>query len=56
MSDTHNNLDYYYCEEDFYDEDEWDSEWDSDDDDEWCREIVTRGETTANRFSVRNIL
>ena len=40
MSNLENNLDYYYCCEDFYDDedtDEW-NEFDSDDD-EWCREL-----------------
>ena len=40
MSSNNNNLDYYYCsEEEVSEDDDWDEAWDSDDDDEWCREM-----------------
>ena len=34
-----NPLDYFYCSEEDYSDDDWNEEWDSDDDD-WCRDIV----------------
>ena len=37
---SNNNLDYYYCSgEEVSEDDDWDESWDSDDDDEWCREM-----------------